>query len=335
MFILLLFSLNLVIIFFINFLFKKFSFLLDKKHLPHKNFTSLDNIPISGGLIIVLNLFIFSKDYILNLFSILIFILGVFSDLFIIKKSLKKFVIQILILFSFIYFCEVKILSTRIFFIDYFLDNNIFSISLTLFCLLILINGSNFIDGVNTLSLGYFILINLVILYFINERVFFYDTFNFFYLFLVLLIVFIFNFFSKLYLGDSGVFVLSFIFGYILINISNNNLLSVSPLFILLLLWYPAFENLFSIIRKFLTKSHPSKPDNFHFHQLLFMYLKKNNFFSKQYANTFSGIFINFYNALIFFLGTFFFNSSLELGILIFFNILIYISLYIFLRKKI
>jgi UDP-N-acetylmuramyl pentapeptide phosphotransferase/UDP-N-acetylglucosamine-1-phosphate transferase len=334
MFIFLLFFFNLLIIFLINFFFKKFSFLIDKKQLPHKNLTSLDNIPISGGLIIILNLFIFSKDYILNLFSILIFILGIFSDLFIIKKSLKKFIIQFLILFSFIYFYEVKILSTRIFFIDYFLDNNFFSICLTLFCLLILINGSNFIDGVNTLSCGYFILINLVIIYLINKGVFFYDSINFFYLLLVLFIIFLFNFFSKLYLGDSGAFVLSFIFGYILINISNNNLISISPFFILLLLWYPAFENLFSIIRKYLTKSHPYKPDHFHFHQLLFTFLKNNNFFSKHYANTFSGIFINSYNAIIFFIGSFFYNSSLQLGILIFFNILVYTSFYIILKKK-
>jgi UDP-N-acetylmuramyl pentapeptide phosphotransferase/UDP-N-acetylglucosamine-1-phosphate transferase len=204
-----------------------------------------------------------------------------------------------------------------------------------LFCLLILINGSNFIDGVNTLSCGYFILINLVIIYFINKGVFFYDSLNFSYLFLVLFIIFLFNFFSKLYLGDSGAFVLSFIFGYVLINISNNNLLLISPFFILLLLWYPAFENLFSIIRKYLTKSHPYKPDNLHFHQLLFIFFKKNNFFSKQYVNTLSGVFINSYNALIFFIGSFFYNSSLELGILILFNILVYTSLYIILKKKI
>lgn len=283
----------------------------------------------------MLNLFIFSNDYILNLFSILIFILGIFSDLFIIKKSLKKFILQFIILLCFIYFNEVRILSTRIVFIDYFISNNFFSIFFTLFCLLVLINGSNFVDGVNTLLCGYFILINLVIIYFINERVVFYNSLNFYYLLLVLFIIFLFNFFSKLYLGDSGAFILSFIFGYILINISNNNLLSISPLFILLLLWYPAFENLFSIIRKYQNKLRPYQPDNFHLHQLLFIFLKKNNFFLKKYSNTFSGIFINFYNAIIFLIGSFFYNSSLQLGILILFNILIYTSLYTFLRRKI
>ena len=46
--------------------------------------------------------------------------------------------------------------------------------------------------------------------------------------------------------------------------------------FLLYSLWYPCFENLFSIIRKFNFKKSPISPDNKHLHQLLFIFLKKN-----------------------------------------------------------
>ena len=59
----------------------------------------------------------------------------------------------------------------------------------------------------------------------------------------------IFNFFGKNFLGDGAAYGLGFLLGYILLKISllNNN---VSPYFIANLLWYPAFENLFSILKK-------------------------------------------------------------------------------------
>ena len=58
-----------------------------------------------------------------------------------------------------------------------------------------------------------------------------------------------------------------------MIDLNNNNYF-ISPYFIALLLWYPAFENLFSIIRKRIVKKDPLKPDNLHFHQLLFNFFE-------------------------------------------------------------
>ena len=73
--------------------------------------------------------------------------------------------------------------------------------------------------------------------------------------------------------------MIGFIFGSFLIQLNNENYF-LSPYFIALLLWYPAFENLFSIIRKRIIKQDPLMPDNFHFHQLLFFYLKKRDNFT-------------------------------------------------------
>ena len=57
-----------------------------------------------------------------------------------------------------------------------------------------------------------------------------------------------FNFFGKNYLGDGAVYGLSFLIGYMAINMSLLDV-KISPYFIANLFWYPAFENLFSIIR--------------------------------------------------------------------------------------
>ena len=100
---------------------------------------------------------------------------------------------------------------------------------------------------------------------------------NYYYLLLCLTVIYIFNLFSKNYLGDSGSFLLAFIVGSNLIVLCNDNInltKYISPIFVVLLLWYPAFENLFSIIRRLIYKTHLTRPDNFHFHQLLFILIK-------------------------------------------------------------
>jgi len=63
------------------------------------------------------------------------------------------------------------------------------------------------------------------------------------------------------------------------------------------LLWYPAFENLFSILRKTNFKKSPILPDTNHLHQLIFSYLKKKH--SSFKANNITGISINIYNGVI------------------------------------
>jgi hypothetical protein len=154
---------------------------------------------------------------------------------------------------------------------------------------------------------------------------------------LPLLVIFVFNIFSKTYLGDSGTFLLSFLVGYELINLSNINLSLdkyISPLFILLLLWYPAFENLFSIIRKSFSRINPSEPDNRHLHHLLFFFIK-NKIIDNQYTNSFSANIINFYNLIIFIIGSNYFFNTKILSYILIINILTYsICYYLLLKKK-
>ena len=324
------------LIVFLNNLFLKKNILVDKKQLAHKSFASKDLVPISGGFLIFANLLFFGNNYLANVFLFALFFLGVFSDLLIIQSPLKKFIIQIFIILLFVFSLKIYIISTKVPFVDFFIKKKLFALLFTAFCLLILINGSNFLDGINTLVCGYYILIILAILYVGHYNKINYNYLEFYYLLIVLFIVFLFNFFSKTYLGDSGTFLLSFLICYYLINLCNINLYSdkyISPIFILLLLWYPAFENLFSIIRKILNKKNPSTPDNLHFHHLLFAYLKKRSN-NKKNVNSLTGIIINFYNLLIFFIGAQVYYKTNTLFFLIGFNILVYIISYFLLLKK-
>jgi len=325
-----------LLIIFLNSLFLKKKFLVDKKQLIHKSFTSKDLVPISGGFLILFNLLLFNSNYRAKIFFIGIFSLGILSDLLIIEKPLKKFFIQFFIVVTFLLLLNISILSTKIFFIDFFIKNKLFALLFSVFCLLILINGSNFLDGINTLVCGYYIIIVLVILYIGHYNKINYNFLEFYYLLISLLVIFVFNFFSKTYLGDSGTFLLSFLVGYQLINLCNINLSLIkyiSPIFILLLLWYPAFENLFSIIRKTLSKSNASKPDNLHLHHLLFSYLKT-KIKNKKIINSLTGTILNLYNFIIFFIGAQFYNKTNFLVILVIINISVYIITYFSLLRK-
>ena len=187
-------------------------------------------------------------------------------------------------------------------------------------------------DGLNGLSLGYFTIIMFFIAKLDFSNTYGLDQFQYFFLIYVCVIILILNYLNKIYLGDAGAYLLSFMTSYFLIEIYNDNQ-SISPFFIVLLLWYPCFENLFSIIRKFQINKSPMYPDNKHFHQLLFHYVKTKTKLSKIYSNNFSSLIINLYNFLIFYFASFFFKNTQVLILLILFNILIYVIVYLRLFK--
>ncbi len=148
------------------------------------------------------------------------------------------------------------------------------------------------------------------------------------YFLLFLLFVSVLNIFNQLYLGDSGAYVLGFITSVILISIYKINI-QISPFFIILLLWYPCFENLFSIIRKFKIKRSPILADNKHLHQLLFNFLQSKIKCKKIYLNNLTSLIILSYNSIIFLLAIKnIYNTQYQI-ILILCNILIYTFFYL------
>ncbi len=315
--------------FFLNrFVYSK-KILLSETGDNHQKFSSKQKIPLTGGILIFVGYLYFINHQILSfiLFCFCILLLGVFSDMKLIKSVKKRFILQIFLVILYILFNELKISDTRIFLLDNFLNIKLFNILFVTFCILILINGSNFIDGMNTLTIGYFLLISLIINYlYLNEGI---DLKNIsiLYIFYLLSIIFILNLFNKLYLGDSGSYLLGFSFSIFLIHIYNwNNFLS--PFFIVLLLWYPCYENLFSIFRKNILKKSPLHPDSNHLHQLIFFVLKKKYKLTVLSSNLISAQLINIYNLIIFFIALNFYSNSQIQVLLILFNMTIYTFIY-------
>ena len=259
----------------LNLLLIKSNFLLDKKYSDHKLFASEKLIPLSGGLIILLTIFIFFElDLLLKGILFLILIVGIFSDTNYLFSPLKRLFLQILFFFVFLYLSQSFIESVRIPIFDRFLENFYFKYFFTLLCFLILVNGTNFIDGLNTLAIGYFLMIVGITIYVNYHFEIGHESQMFEILLIVLSILFFFNLFNKLYLGDSGSYLISFLIGYLLIDFSNYSV-RVSPYFVAVLLWYPAYENLFSIIRKKISKIPVTFADNKHLHQLFFRFIHK------------------------------------------------------------
>ena len=212
-------------------------------------------------------------------------------------------------------------------------ENYIIKLLFTSFCILILINGSNFIDGVNTLNIGYYLLVLIFISLVLNDFQIRQNNSNLLnILIFTLVLLFILNFFELLYLGDNGAYVLSFFVGIFLIEISNQNIL-ISPYYIMNLLWYPAYENLFSIIRKINNKKSALNPDNHHLHHLILIHFKK-RLKNTKLANSLTGCSINTYNLIIFYFATINYSNTKHQLLLSFFSLIIYNVLYITLKKN-
>jgi len=292
----------------------------------HQKFISSKNIPLSGGLILI-----FTSYYYLNLLNFtyvfFMFCVGFLSDVKKINSAKLRFVIQALIVLSVVYFSSIAVPQTKIIFLDQLLENNIFRIFFSIFCILIIINGFNFIDGVNTSLIGYCLIVSLSLHYLDLNGVEISKIVNFYNLIPVLMALFILNFFNKLYLGDGGAYFLGLLFALCLINTYqiNNN---ISPYFMVCLLWYPAFENLFSILRKKSLSRSPLDPDTNHLHQIIFLYLKKNFNIKNIYLNTATGTIINIYNLICIAIATQFYNHTKIQILIIIFNIIVYIFLY-------
>ena len=318
-----------LLILFLNFLFNKENLFLSLTGDKHQRFVEKKNIPLTGGIaIIFLSFFINNFNFEISyLVFICIFLIGLLSDIKFLKSAKKRFLLQILTILLFIIYSDLSIYNVRVFFIDFFLEYKFFSYIFVAFCLLIVVNGSNFIDGLNGLVLGYYIIILAIILNLgLAEGVNGLESVlkNYF---IILTYLLIFNYINKIYLGDSGSYFLGLGSGILLITLYNN-IENISPFFIVLLLWYPCFENLFSILRKYKFSSSPLEADNKHFHQLLFNYLKKKLNYSNLFTNNLSSILINLFNLLIFFSASKdIFNSRLQIS-LIFLCILTYSILY-------
>ena len=331
---LILFISTIILIIILNYILFKKKLFLNFKGDKHQKFISSKSIPLSGGLILIL-----TSYYYLNpinfTYVIFIFFLGFLSDIKKINSPKLRFITQSLIVLVVVYFSSITVPETKINFLDQLLEYSIFKIFFSIFCILIVINGYNFIDGVNTSLIGYCLIISSSLYYLDLNNINISQIIDFYNFIPILLALLILNFFNKLYLGDGGAYFLGLLFALCLVNTYQIND-SISPYFVVCLLWYPAFENLFSILIKKIYSRSPLKPDTYHLHQIIFLYLKKTFNVNVIYLNTATGMIINFYNLISIGIATHFYNhTKIQISIIIF-NIIIYIFFYkkLLIKKK-
>tara|TARA_Y100000389_G_scaffold107328_1_gene104343 strand:+ start:1906 stop:2967 length:1062 start_codon:yes stop_codon:yes gene_type:complete len=284
----------------------KYSYKIKKGALLDKDFSkpqAFHQFAVSrcGGLagIITLNFFflihflLFSKilfEYIL--ISNLMFLIGFLDDIKININPSKRLLLMIIFLFFSIHFLPIEILNIDIVFLSNLLQIDIFSSIFVLICFLFIINGANLIDGFNGLLTINLIIINLILI-FINMS----NGNNEFLIFLtaqiiILLSFLLFNFpNAKIFLGDSGSYLMGSLVGLNVI-ITNNLNPNYSSFFFCTLLFYLFFEVFFSFFRKIIQNKSPVHPDNKHLHMLI--YEKVSAVLGKDKGNYINSVIINF-----------------------------------------
>ena len=306
----------------------------------HKKF-GLNKIPLSGGLFFVISFFFIS---LLNNFTYLNFvlygsvflILGFFSDRNLKISAQQRLAIMLILSFLIIINAQLFIDKVDIVFLDKFLKINILSIIFFAVCLVILINGVNFIDGTNGNAIGYFIICFISLIY---QLGFFENTQNELKTLKIMLCpmiaFFLLNLFNKNYLGDNGSYLMASVTGILCINcfIYYN----ISSFYFINLLLYPVFEVLVSFIRKIQSNKSPYSPDNLHLHHLIEKNLSQFKLL-KKYKNNLSTFVILFLLTIFFVLINLNINDKLFqlnlTSVFCIFYLFIYLILRILLSSK-
>ncbi len=251
----------------------------DKKIKRHKG-----SIAILGGIILFLNLFFYILNqlifldeflmlknnllkirdiFVLILFIISFFFIGLFDDKFKIRPSLRLFLITIVSLIVLLIEKDFIITKLSLSFYPNKIFLNEFSLFFSLFCIIILINALNFYDGINGQS-GIFYIIVFSYLYFISDQ-------NYFYFFLILVVIFnlFLNLNNKIFFGDSGVYLVSsiIIISLIFEHNVNKNIFYVDEIFFLLLL--PGLDLVRLTLERLFSLKNIFYGDREHLHHLL------------------------------------------------------------------
>ena len=255
------------------------------------------------------------------------FLIGFLDDLKIQINPSRRLILMIIFLFICISFLPVEILNVDIPVLNTLLSNNIFSSLFVLLCFLFIINGANLIDGFNGLLAINLIIINSLLAY-INLA----DGINEFSVVIIGQIIVLFSFLlfnfpsAKIFLGDSGSYLLGSIVALNVITTNNLNP-DYSSFFFCTLLFYLFFEVFFSFFRKIIQKKSPIHPDNKHLHMLIFE--KVAFIFGKEKGNYINSLIINL-GYLAFVLPAFVFAKDPLISRYWFFSLMaIYLVIYV------
>ena len=281
----------------------------DKIRKLHRNL-----VPLTGGLYLILNILsIVLVDFILNekifffkelfyynriYFSlitgiILFFLLGLFDD----KKAINanlKLVIQFIIIFIILLLDpNLKIEFLRLSFVDQIFYLNEFSLFFTIFCLLLFINAFNMFDGINGQS-GLYFFVCLLVFYLTSQK-------TIFLLLMINLAFFLYkNIKNKIFLGNSGSYLISFLISFYFIKFYNVDLIIFAD-FIFLVMLIPGIDMLRVSFLRISKGINPFFPDRRHLHHILLKKFNQNSVVLLIFLLILIPVIINYYflNTLI------------------------------------
>ena len=221
--------------------------------------------------------------------SSIIISLTIIEDIKHFLSARLRLIILFIVSIIYVFFAELPNIKISSIFIDD--QNYIIFYSLYILSLMMIMNGFNFIDGLNGLSSFNFITI-FISIYFLADLYQDEEIKNWSIFLIVLSIFFlVLNFpFGKFFLGDSGSYLYAFLSGSTIVMLFEKNA-EAPTLLALLILAYPITEIIFSIIRKSLKKFSPMEPDNLHLHQLI--YNKLNG--DKKFRNNLASLLMAFF----------------------------------------
>ena len=285
----------------------------------------VNRTPLTGGIVFYLSflisiffLTIYKKNYLVdNLYWIyginFIFFIGLIDDKLQIKYYYRFIGIFIALIFMFKYSNILLIKNLHFETLDRSFSVNDFSLFLTPFFILLLINSLNMSDGING-NCGVIFIVYLLLLF--NSE----NNLNFFLFFLIpsLLIFLNYNLRNKIYLGDSGVYFIStFIALYTLSSYQQTNSdLSCEKIFLVFMI--PGLDMFRLFLIRIINKKNPFTGDLNHFHHKL---IKK---FSLK---------VSLLIYVIFIVWPHLFKNFFNVGALIILNTIFYICSLFFLKK--
>ena len=259
---------------------KLFYYILDKPDKQRK--LHLNEIPLAGGIILIINILIYLiiatldgkyllteifynnkfEFYIFIFTAFVIFFIGLLDDKYNLSPNYKFLLLSLAIMLILAFDNNLTISIIKFSFFDKTINFKQYNILFTCFCFLVFLNAFNMFDGINLQASFYSIniLIFITILYgssiFINILL----TFLICYSFL--------NYKNKSFLGDSGSLLLAFIIGYIFIKLYNEEkILYTDEVFLFMII--PGIDLIRLFFKRIFNRQNPLRGDRDHLHHLV------------------------------------------------------------------
>ena len=249
------------------------------------------SVPLLGGISLFFSIFVnlltflilelisleIFLSYLISIFSF--FVLGLIDDYKNINPKIKLSFSIIFLTIFLLFFNKYIIYNLSFSSFNKIVSLGIVSIPFTILCFMLLQNAINMIDGVDgLLSISTISILIICFIYNFNSDIFLK------YLILTtiinLFIFIIFNFKKKTFMGDSGTFAISILIGLIIIDTYNQSSISyfnislkVEQIFMILML--PGIDMFRVFLLRISLGKNPFLPDNNHLHHYLLKFFNK------------------------------------------------------------